>query len=42
MKTETEEQYYIRSKIEALNYIENYSIEHEENIIFSITFTEKW
>lgn len=39
--TETEEEYYSRSKIESLNYIENYAIENEENIIFSITFTEK-
>ena len=41
MKAESEEEYYARSKAESLNYIENYSIEHGENIIFSITFTEK-
>ena len=41
MNTETEEEYYSRSKIESLNYIENYAIGTGENIIFSITFTEK-
>lgn len=32
--------YYSRSKRESLSYIENYPIEDEENIVFSITFTE--
>lgn len=41
MDTETEEKYYLRSKIESLNYIERYPIGNAENIIFSITFTEK-
>ena len=41
MNTETEEEYYSRSKIESLNYIENYAVKNEENMIFSITFTEK-
>lgn len=39
---ESEEEYYKRSKVESLNYIENYSNESEENVIFSITFTEKF
>jgi hypothetical protein len=41
METEPEEDYYSRSKSESLKYIENYPIEPEEKIIFSITFTEK-
>lgn len=38
---ETEQEYYERSKMESLTYIENYPVEDGENIIFSITFTEK-
>ncbi len=41
MSAESEEEYYVRSKTKSLNYIENYLIENGENIIFSITFTEK-
>lgn len=40
-KVESQEEYYLRSKIESLSYIENYTIFPEENIVFSITFTEK-
>lgn len=40
-ETESEEEYYSRSKSESLKYIENYPVEPEEKIIFSITFTEK-
>jgi hypothetical protein len=40
-KTESEEEYYFRSKSESLRYIENYPVQPEERIIFSITFTEK-
>ena len=39
--TESEEEYYFRSKSESLRYIENYPLRSDENIIFSITFTEK-
>ena len=39
--TESEEAYFFRSKSESLRYIENYSVQTEEEIIFSITFTEK-
>ena len=38
---ESEGEYYLRSKIESLRYIENYSVQPEENIVFSITFTEE-
>jgi len=41
METESEEEYHSRSKFESLKYIENYPIEPDEKIIFSITFTEK-
>jgi hypothetical protein len=41
MDTESEEEYYFRSKSESLRYIENYSVQPGERIIFSITFTEK-
>ena len=41
-KSESEEEFYLRSKIESLKYIENYPIELNEKIIFSITFTEKF
>lgn len=37
---ESEEEYYLRSKLESLDYIENYSAQFDEKIIFSITFTE--
>lgn len=40
-ETESEEEFYIRSKKESLEYIENYSIEKEEKILFSIIFTEQ-
>jgi hypothetical protein len=33
--------YYLRSKIESLKYINNYPVSDEEGIIFSITFTEQ-
>ena len=39
--TESEEEYYTRSKSESLNYIENYFVENGESVVFSITFTEK-
>jgi len=42
IETESEEEYYLRSKTEALDYIENYSAQPGENIVFSITFTEKF
>jgi hypothetical protein len=42
IKSETEKEYYRRSKIESLNYIKNYFVPPGENIIFSITFTEKF
>ncbi len=40
-QTESQEEFYMRSKVESLNYIENYPLREEKNIIFSITFTEK-
>lgn len=39
--TESEEEYYLRSKFESLKYIENYPLHPSESILFSITFTEK-
>jgi hypothetical protein len=38
---EPEDEYYFRSKSESLSYIENYPVQPGENIVFSITFTEK-
>lgn len=32
---------YMRSKVQSLNYIKKYPVEKDENIIFSITFTEQ-
>jgi hypothetical protein len=40
--TESEEEYYLRSKSESLKYIEAYPVQTGENIVFSITFTEKF
>lgn len=40
--TESEEEYYLRSKLESLKYIENYLTQEKENVIFLITFTEKF
>ncbi len=40
-ETESEEECYFRSKSESLKYIEEYPVEQEENILFSITLTEK-
>jgi hypothetical protein len=31
---------FLRSKIESQKYIENYPVQPEEKIVFSITFTE--
>ncbi|NGX38072.1 MAG: hypothetical protein K1000chlam2_01243 [Chlamydiae bacterium] len=39
--TGSEEEYYSKSKSESLKYIENYPIQSGEEILFSITFTEK-
>ena len=39
-KLETKEEYYLRSKTEPLKYIENYPVKPDQNILFSITFTE--
>lgn len=41
MKNESQEEYYLRSKIESLKYIENYPVQSEEKVVFSITFTEE-
>ena len=38
---ESKEEYFFRSKLESLRYIEEYPLTQGENIIFSITFTEK-
>ena len=38
---ESEGEFYLRSKSESLNYIKNYPIQPGEEILFSITFTEK-
>lgn len=40
--TESEEEYVLRSKVESLEYIENYPVQLGKNIVFSITFTEKF
>ncbi len=40
-QTESSEEYFLRSKTESLNFIENYPIQPEENVVFSITFTEE-
>ena len=39
-ENELKEKYYSRSKIESKKYIENYPVNPEEGIIFSITFTD--
>lgn len=41
-QSESEEEFNLRSKLESLKYIENYHIEDNENIIFSLTFTERF
>lgn len=38
---EEEEEYYSRSKIESLSYIDSYVTDGDKGILFSITFTEK-
>jgi hypothetical protein len=38
---ESANSYNIRSKLETINFIQNYRIKDDENIYFSITFTEK-
>ena len=37
----TSEEYYIRSKLASLKYVENYQVESGEEILFSMTFTDK-
>lgn len=37
---ETKKEYYLRSKIEALNYISKYLVYPNEKILFSMGFTE--
>lgn len=37
---ESDDEYYLRSKIESLRYIKDYPVGSGENILFSITFTE--
>lgn len=39
-KNESSEEYYLRSKIESINYIEKYPL--QEDILFSITLTERF
>jgi hypothetical protein len=39
-KDELEDAYYFRSKSESLKYIQNYPMQKDEEILFSITFTE--
>lgn len=39
--SETEEEFYPRSKKESLKYIESYPVAKGEEILFSIIFTEK-
>lgn len=41
-ENESRKNYFYRSKIEALNYTENYSISPGEKIFFSIVFTEQF
>jgi hypothetical protein len=38
---ETEEEYYLRSKIKALQYIEEFQVNRGDPIVFSLTFTEE-
>jgi len=38
---ESQEEYYLRSKIESLSFIKGYPIYPDEKIVFSITFTEQ-
>lgn len=38
---ESKEVFFLRSKLESLKYIANYPIENENNVLFSISFTEK-
>lgn len=39
--SETDDEFYIRSKSESLKYIKNYPCDGMNDILFSITFTEK-
>lgn len=41
-ETETTEEYYLRSKVKALDYIKKYSLNPKKRIVFSITFTERF
>ena len=40
-RSESEEEFNIRSKIESLNYIKKYPVGEEKNIVFAIVFTEQ-
>lgn len=39
---ESKEEYFKRSKVESLNFIEKYLVKDGDNVLFSITFTEKF
>lgn len=40
LKNESREEYFLRSKSQALNYISKYPVSHDSNIIFAIIFTD--
>ncbi len=40
-KSESDEEFYVRSKEEALRYVKNYPVKEGERILFSIIFTEQ-
>ena len=39
-ESESREEYFLRSKSQALSYISSYAVSHGSNIVFSITFTD--
>lgn len=41
-KKESLNDYYLRSKVESLNYIENYEVSSKKNVVFVIVFTEQF
>ena len=40
-ENESEVDYFLRSKLESLSFIDNFMVNSEENIVFSITFTDQ-
>ncbi|MBX9838779.1 MAG: hypothetical protein K2X69_10770 [Silvanigrellaceae bacterium] len=40
-KNESLNDYYLKSKVESLNYIENYQVSYKKTVVFAIVFTEQ-